>query len=103
MEEGSQLHSWLKGAIEKVKDEELIPGILSVMLQCGSVLSIAKEMPHLKVESASVCTPEVWKQCRKKLADKMKSKGGVVPTLDWLPTEPPSSAAEINLPGQDEL
>jgi len=96
MEEGNQHHTWLKNAIGRVKLDEVIPGILSNLLQCGSVLALEKTMPKLKATSVSTCTPAVWKRCRKQLVDKTKEKGLSV-TLDWLPKEAPKSIDDIPL------
>jgi len=94
VEKGSQLHSWLGEAIGKVKHEEAVGGILSVMLQCGSTLALDKAMPQLNVHSLSTCTPAAWRQCRKQLDAKLKEKG-VSASLAWLPTEAPKSVDDI--------
>eukprot|EP00429_Kryptoperidinium_foliaceum_P052093 CAMPEP_0176091406 /NCGR_PEP_ID=MMETSP0120_2-20121206/45783_1 /TAXON_ID=160619 /ORGANISM="Kryptoperidinium foliaceum, Strain CCMP 1326" /LENGTH=557 /DNA_ID=CAMNT_0017425299 /DNA_START=23 /DNA_END=1696 /DNA_ORIENTATION=+ len=94
VEKGSDLYNWLKDAIAKVKLDELLPGILSVLLQCGSTLVLDKEMPQLKVEGLTVCTKAVWKQCRSQLKTKLKEKGSTA-SLAWLPEEPPKSLSDL--------
>lgn len=85
------LKNWLKQAIDQVKMEEAISGILEVMLHCGSVLALDSKMPHLNVKEMSACTPTVWKKCRSKLQAKLKEKKSSA-KLDWLPEKAPSSA-----------
>lgn len=102
---GSQLHEWLKEAISKVKSEEAVSGILSVMLQCGSTLALDKAMPNLGVQSLSTCTPAAWKQCRSALEARLKLRGTSV-SLSWLPKEAPKSVDDIAVPeasGKEEL
>jgi len=94
MEKDSQLHKWLKDAIAKVKWEELIPGILSVLLQCGSTLALEKTMPELGVQGLTACTPTAWKTCRARLKASLKEKGSSA-TLSWLPEEVPTSIDDI--------
>lgn len=94
MTKGSQLHTWLTEAIGKVKIDEVIPGILSNMLQCGSVLTLDKAMPKLDVGSLEACSPAIWKQCRKQLVAKLKKKGADV-KLEWLPKEAPKSLDDL--------
>jgi len=92
VEKGSQFYNWLKDAISKVKNEELISSILQLMLQCGSTLALDAEMPELGVKTMSSCTPAVWKKCRKTLVSKLKTKGV---TLAWIPEEAPMSLDSI--------
>jgi len=101
VDKGSQLHEWLKEAIAKVKSDEAIGGILQVMLQCGSTLALDKTMPNLGVQSLSSCTPAVWKQCRKALQDRLKTKGTSA-SLAWLPKEAPKSVEDIVVPSGDK-
>lgn len=97
MEKGSQQHTWLSGAIKKVSVDEQVPGILNVLLQCGSVLALGKDMPHLNVASSTVCTPKAWKACRNTLEAKLKEKG-VSASLAWLPSEAPTSVDDLPAP-----
>jgi len=85
------LQNWLKKAIEQVSDDEAIPGILDVMLHCGSTLALDKRMPKLNVQALGACTPAVWKKCRSQLQKKLKKKKSSA-TLSWLPEEAPTSA-----------
>jgi len=91
VEKGSQFHNWLTSAVKQVHYDELVNGILTVILQCGSVLALQDTMPHMKVTSLSTCTPTVWQECRKKLKAQVAQAGKDV-TLDWLPEEAPKSA-----------
>jgi len=94
VDKGSQFHSWLKDAISKVKNEEVISSILQLLLQCGSTLALDAQMPDLSVKTLSSCTPAVWKKCRKTLASKIKAKG-VTASLAWLPEAAPTSLDSI--------
>lgn len=94
VEKGGQLHDWLKDAIGKVKSDEAIPGILSVLLQCGSTLALRGAMPELGVEGLTACTPAAWRQCRGRLQAKLKEKGTTA-SLAWLPEEAPESVDAI--------
>lgn len=78
--------SWLAQAMKQVKVEELINGIMNVLFTCGSVLALEGVLPNLK-GSVGVCTPAVWKQCRKQLKAKIDEKPGATASLDWLPKE----------------
>lgn len=89
-----QRQDWLKSALGQVKIEEEIQGIVSVLLQCGSTLALDKTYPTFKVRETTVCTPEVWKQCRKRLQAKLKEKKVDV-SLSWLPEEAPRSIDDI--------
>lgn len=101
VQKGSQLHEWLQEAIKKVKAEEAISGILSVLLQCGSTLALDKAMPALGVQSLTTCTPKAWRKCRGALAERLKAKGSGA-TLDWLPREAPTSLEDVAPPKSKE-
>lgn len=94
VDKGSQFHSWLKEAIFKVSDDELLPGIMAVLLQCGSTLALDKAMPELKVAGLTACTPSVWKRCRSRLKARLQAKGETA-TLAWLPEQAPRSLDDI--------
>jgi hypothetical protein len=87
---GTKLGDWLFEAISKVKVEEALGGILANLVTCGSLLALDKSMPELNAKTISMCTPKVWKQCRKQLQAMVKAKGIDV-SLSWLPVEAPSS------------
>lgn len=91
---GSQTHTWLQNAIGQMKTEEAISGILSVLLQCGSVLALDKTMPKLGVNDLTVCTPTVWRDCRKRLGEMIEDKGSKA-TLAWLPATAPRSLDDL--------
>merc|ERR1712217_1013688 len=99
VEKGSQLHDWLKDAIGKVKNEEALPGILSVLLQCGSTLALDSVMPQLGVNGLTACTPAAWQHCRARLQAKLKEKGTAA-SLSWLPEEAPKSVHDITAAGK---
>lgn len=94
MSKGSQMTSWLENAMIKAKSEEVISGIMNTLFQCGSVLAMKTDMPHITTGS-SVCTEKVWKQCRKKLKAEMTRLGKKSVTLDWLPEKAPKSIDAI--------
>jgi len=85
--------SWLSQAMKQVKLEELISGIMSTLFHCGSVLALDNVLFNVK-GSVGVCTPAVWKQCRKQLKAKIDEKG-VTASLDWLPKEAVKSLDSI--------
>jgi len=94
VDKGSQFHNWLKEAISKVKNEELISSILQILFQCGSMLALDTQMPELSVKTLSTCTPAVWKKCRKTLVSKLKAKKSTA-SLAWIPEEAPTSLDSI--------
>jgi len=101
VEKGGQLDRWLKDAVGKVRPDEAVPGILSVLLQCGSTLALDKAMPNLGVQSLGTCTPSAWKQCRRALEARLKAKG-ISASLDWLPQEAPTSVSDVGLPAENK-
>eukprot|EP00933_Yihiella_yeosuensis_P024786 TRINITY_DN19222_c0_g1_i1.p1 TRINITY_DN19222_c0_g1~~TRINITY_DN19222_c0_g1_i1.p1 ORF type:complete len:492 (+),score=110.92 TRINITY_DN19222_c0_g1_i1:1-1476(+) len=90
----ANLLNWLKGAVERVTHDEAVAGILTVMLFCGSTLALDKQFPQFNVHAGSVCTPQVWKQCRTALAERLKEKKNAA-ALAWLPTKAPKSAEDL--------
>lgn len=96
MSKGSQVTSWLEGAMQKTSASDRVTGIISTILQCGSVLVMQKDMPSM-VSKESVCTEKVWKQCRKKLKAEL-TKMGKTASLDWLPAEAPDSIDALGNP-----
>merc|ERR1712007_315600 len=99
-----KMAAWLQNALKQVKMDEAIPAIITVMMQCGSIMALDKPLPHLKANKLSVCTPAVWKKCRSRLAELLNEKGSTA-TLNWLPKQAPSSIDDIKSPTQksDEL
>lgn len=102
LKKGTQLYDWLKNAIYKVKEEEQIQGILSVLLQCGSTLALDKSMPQLGVRGLSSCTPKAWQDCRSRLVSMLEDKESTV-KLEWLPKEAPTSVDDIVGGSRQEL
>lgn len=98
----TQLNDWLKEAIGKVKSDEAISGILTVMMQCGSVLALDTPLPHLGVtKGLTSCTQEVWTQCRARLQEKLADKK-ITASLDWLPQAAPLTVKDVPK-AKDEL
>merc|ERR1712107_613504 len=71
---GSQLFNWLREAIHKVEYDEMIKGILNVIMQCGSVLALDKSMPQLQVNGLTICSQKIYKKCRGRLQAVLKDK-----------------------------
>jgi len=102
VQKDSKLDKWLKNAIDQVSEQEQLPGIFEVLLTCGSALALTNVMPQLgDVSTETVCSPAVWRKCRKRLETKLRDKG-IKASLDWLPKEAPSSAEDVR-PARAEL
>jgi hypothetical protein len=78
----------LQQNIHKVQNP--IPGILNLLLECGSTLALDRAFPELGVQNLTVCTPTIWKQCREQLRKKAAEKQLAV-SLAWLPLDAPTS------------
>lgn len=94
---GQKQVDWLKNGLQQISTDDLIKGILDVLLTCGSVIWVSKEAPALDISKDSLCTPKVWGICRKALKDNLALKGEAV-SLDWLPEK-----AEDLKASRDEL
>eukprot|EP00927_Polykrikos_kofoidii_P050382 TRINITY_DN4429_c0_g1_i1.p1 TRINITY_DN4429_c0_g1~~TRINITY_DN4429_c0_g1_i1.p1 ORF type:complete len:565 (+),score=104.43 TRINITY_DN4429_c0_g1_i1:110-1804(+) len=90
----SQLHKWLKGAVQQMSHKEATAGILKVLFVCGSTMALKQDLPEF-AKSTTVCTPEVWTRCRKQLKGMLDQKK-VSASLDWLPKKAPQSVSDLH-------
>merc|ERR1712032_13571 len=85
--EDQRLEQFLKSSLAQTSTDANLRGMFSILLSCGSMLSMRKAKPQLQVETVSQCSMKVWKKCRTSflmLAESRTSKAD----SSWLPEDP---------------
>lgn len=91
---------WLEAALQKAKNDEVIGGILTALVSCGSVLTLEDPLPHLTPSKLSVCSPKIWSLCRSRLKEVL-AKEKKDASLDWLPEKAPTAVPPM--PGDERV
>lgn len=85
--DNQRLEQFLKASLAQTSTDTSLRGIFSVLLSCGSLLSMRKAKPQLQIETISKCSMKIWKQCRTSFLTLAESRTSRTDS-SWLPEDP---------------